>query len=167
MNEAVLQRYIDRVIARRRDKAAGKEPPPELTAGVAPWLGSSLCLQVDRKLLVASAGAESDRYQAAMQVRTWGNLPILNEWKRRYPQQDPLELQEKFWQTRLVCPGGGEYVWNDAWQTMESTVYGHPGEPKSGPAAPGILADVQSANFGLSFERQGLRARAEVKREKP
>lgn len=167
MNEAVLQRYIDRVIARRRDKAAGKEPPPELSAGVAAWLGSSLCLQVKRKLLVASAGAESDRYQAAMQVRSWGNIPILNEWKRRYPRHDPLELQEKFWHTRLECPGGGEYAWNDAWQTMESTVYGHPGEPKSGPAAAGILADVQSANFGLSFERQGLRARAEVKREKP
>ena len=25
-----------------------------------------------------------------MQSRAWSNLPILNEWKHRYPDQDPV-----------------------------------------------------------------------------
>ena len=70
-----------------------------------------------------------------MQTRAWSNLPILNEWKRRYPDQDPVALHEEFWQTRLICPGGGQYVWNDDWQTMESTVYGCPAAPQEGPLA--------------------------------
>ena len=71
-----------------------------------------------------------ESYRSQMQRLAWSNLPILNEWKRRYPDRDPVVLHEQFWQTRLVCPGGGKYVWNEKWQTMESTVFGHPGEPK-------------------------------------
>jgi hypothetical protein len=100
-----------------------------------------------------------------MQVRCWGNLAILNEWKRLYPTEDPVKLHEILWQTRLVCPGGGQYAWNDEWKTMESTVYGHPGRPKDGPGAPEAVARFKTGNFGLTFENQGLRARLEITRE--
>jgi uncharacterized protein (DUF2164 family) len=43
-------------------------------------------------------------------------------------------------------------------------VYGHPGQPKQGPPAPPVLSDFQSGDFGLSFENQGLRARAVLRR---
>ena len=100
-----------------------------------------------------------------MQVRAWGNLPILNTWKRMYPDQDPVALHERIWHTQLACPGGGTYVWNEKWQTMESTVYGHFGQPKRGPAVPPALEQLSSGNFGLDFEDQGFRARVSLERK--
>jgi hypothetical protein len=47
---------------------------------------------------------------------------------------------------------------------MASTVYGHPGEPKEGPLAPPMLSSFSAGSFGLTFENQGLRARAALKR---
>jgi hypothetical protein len=105
--------------------------------------------------------------QRVMQNLAWSNLPILNEWKRMFPDQDPVEIHEQLWAARPVCPGGGEYVWNADWQTMESTVYGHPGEPRNGPAFPEALKQFEKGNFGVTFEEQGLRARAELLRESP
>ena len=63
------------------------------------------------------------------------NLPALNEWKRLFPDRDPVAVHREVWGVTLVCPGGGNYVWNEKYATMESTVYGHPGQPKSGPPA--------------------------------
>jgi hypothetical protein len=63
-------------------------------------------------------------------------------------------LHEEFWHTRLVCPGCCDYVWNDEWQTMEFSVYGHPGEPKRGPANV-ALTDVVGGNFGLTLAVMG------------
>ncbi len=100
-----------------------------------------------------------------MQIRAWSNLPILNEWKRLYPDCDPVELHERVWNIRLICPGGGRYVWNDKYQTMESTVYGHPGEPKKGPLAAVALQQFSSGDFGLAFENQGLRARVSLEKK--
>ena len=96
-----------------------------------------------------------DDGQLDMQSSAWSNLPILNEWKRLYPDCDPVELHERVWNIRLICPGGGRYVWNDKYQTMESTVYGHPGEPKKGPLAAVALQQFSSGDFGLAFENQG------------
>jgi hypothetical protein len=128
-------------------------------------LGSSMALQLDPhawSVLVYVLGGD---YRLVMQVRAWSNLPILNEWKRRYPDQDPLMLHERYWHTRLVCPGGGQYVWNEEWQTMESTVYGHPAVPRAGPAEPPNLHGLLHADFGLTFEEHGLRAQVEILRE--
>jgi hypothetical protein len=129
-----------------------------------PWLGKSVGLQVDAKLLEALARFGREEYQAMMQARAWDNIPVLNEWKRRYPREDAIALHERLWQARLVCPGGGHYVWNDRWQTFESTVYGHPGEPKPGPAVPPALSAFASGNIGLTFEHQGLRVQMALAR---
>ncbi|MHB9078251.1 MAG: hypothetical protein ACYC3X_12235 [Pirellulaceae bacterium] len=159
LNEDVLQRAIDREVERGK-AAAGQQPASPART----WMGESLALQVDQKVLQVLATLGRSEYQTLMQTRAWSNLPILNEWKRRYPDQDPVALHEEFWQTRLICPGGGQYVWNDACQTMESTVYGCPASPKEGPlAAPGI-SSLKFGNFGLTFEDQGLRARVSLER---
>ena len=169
-NVKVLQRAIDRHLARTAAKAAAanspRPPAPEsdsrgLTAPRAPpsprppagegpgvraagsprlWLGGNVALEATPAIFGLVAGlwsgvSPADR-ERAMQSLSWSNLPILNEWKRRYPDQDPVAVHERVWKIRLICPGGGRYVWNDEWQTMESTVYGHPGQPKAGPAAP-------------------------------
>ena len=131
-----------------------------------PWLGSSLCLQVSSKVPAVFPHGFINEYQQQMQQQAWANLPILNEWKRCYPKEDPVKLHERFWQARLESPAGGAYVWNDQWQTMESTVYGHPGQPKPGPDVLPMLEKLGFANLGLSFEDQGLRARATLQRSK-
>jgi hypothetical protein len=153
-NENVLRRALDRRIARR---SGPDEPiPPEPRQR----LGDNVAVHVDAKLLRLLADlAGEDRYQRFMQTRSWSNLAILNEWKRLYPDEDPVVVHERLWHVKPVCPGGGDYVWNRTWQTMESTVYGHPAAPKTGPALPEVFRRLLSADAGLTFEANGLRAR--------
>ncbi|HVX10420.1 MAG TPA: hypothetical protein VHC22_04530 [Pirellulales bacterium] len=158
-NQDVMKRAIDRLLERRRLRQTGQP----LAAAGRPWLGTSAGLQFDKRFVDLISVFAGNEAQQASQALSWGNLPILNEWHRRWPDRDPVKLHEQFWHTRLVCPGGGDYVWNDEWQTMESTVYGHPGQPRRGPANV-ALADVVGGNFGLTFEDHGLRARATIDR---
>jgi hypothetical protein len=76
----------------------------------------------------------------------------------------PAAVYERISGTRLVCPGGGRYVRNDAWRSMESTAFGHPGEPKEGPPDLLPFAGWASGSFGLTFEDDGLRAACELRR---
>lgn len=161
LSEAMLKRALDRGVARRSPDAE-KKP---LTQPKRPMLGESFCIQADNSLLKLIEAGVAPEYQRAMQNRAWNNLAILNEWKQRYSEQDPVTLHQQFWQRRLLCPGGGEYRWNEEWQTMESTVYGHPGEPKKGPSLPTSLRELAFGNFGITFEENGLRARVELERE--
>jgi len=48
---------------------------------------------------------------------------------------------------------------------MESTVYGHPAAPRAGPAAPPNIRDLLQADFGVTFEDRGIRARVELLRQ--
>ena len=159
LNEKLLRRAIDRQLAREQS------PRPLAGEGPAAWLGSNVALRADRRAWELFSRLNRDDYQRAMQLRAWSNLPILNEWRRRYPDQDPAAVHQRVWKIGLLCPGGGRYVWNEKFQTMESTVYGHPGEPKLGPAAPPALMDFARAAFGLTFENQGLRARVSLERD--
>jgi hypothetical protein len=156
LSEALLKRALDRQAARMDTNAVvqvGKS-----------WLGSNLCFQVEQKLIGTLLKASHDDYQTHLQTLAWNNLPILNEWKRLYPGKDPVKWHEELWGVKLICPGGGAYVWNEKWQTMESTVFGHPGEPKAG-AFTSPLAALLDANLGVTFENQGLNAKAVVNRK--
>lgn len=163
LNEDVLRRSIDRSLARQKAAAEGNG----LGQASRPWLGSNVALRVDNKVLEIANAANRRQYEEAMQLRCWNNLPILNQWKRLYPDRDPVEVHGQAWGVFLLCPGGGRYVWNDKYRTMESTVYGHPGEPKQGPAAPLVLSDFSAGNFGLTLEHKGLRARVLLERAAP
>lgn len=158
-NEEVLKRAIDRQLARTTS-----DSPPAAEAAQ-PWLGENIALQADRDAAQAQFALNGAQYVRQLQTLSWRNLPILNEWKRRFPDHDPVKLHERFWQARLVCAGGGEYVWNEQYQTMESTVFGSPATPKQANVAPAPLEQLRRANFGLTFEEQGLRARVELERE--
>jgi hypothetical protein len=118
------------MLMRRRQKKAGD---PQVAEGRS-WLGTSAGFQFDKKFVDLISLFAGDEARQALQALSWANLPILNEWHRRWPDRDPVRLHEEYWHTRLVCPGGGEYVCSAEWQTMESTVYGHPAQPKRGPA---------------------------------
>jgi hypothetical protein len=179
----VLQRALDRQIERREAQPAANtasnekpssDPQPPASSpqpSTLPWLGENLCWAIDGQFIQLLKTAFADAYQRQIQQASWANLAALNEWHARYPGQDPVALHQKFWDAKLVCPGGGQYRWNDQWQTMESTVYGHPGEPRglsprSG-ALPALLDSLSAANFGHTFEADGLRARVELTRRTP
>jgi hypothetical protein len=159
LNESTLKKAIDRQVERSRGKAEdGKAPPPRL--------GKHLTVYATAQAVDVWQEAIEKNYHTDPQLRSWSNLHILNEWKRRFPEQDPVALHEKYWHVSLACPGGGKYVWNPRWQTMESTAFGHPGEPKRDRRTHSRLEDVRSLNFGVTFENQGLRAKAIIERQK-
>jgi hypothetical protein len=159
INEDMLTRAIDRELGRRKGDGAGAP-----TGGHPAWLGTSMALRADAAglALVQAQGLSGDR--AASLRRAWTNLPILNEWKRRYPDRDPVELHQRIWGTRLACPGGGAYEWHEPYRSISSTVCGHPGEPPAELPKLTPLSGIEAADFGLTFEPDGLRARADVKR---
>ena len=83
---------------------------------------------------------------------------------RLWPDRDPVKVHEEIFGTRPICPGGGEYTYNSELNAMESTVYGHPLAPREGPGVPAELRGIEAGDFGLTFERDGVRARARVTR---
>ncbi len=155
INEDVLKRAIDRELARRSGTA------PESPRA---WLGSSMCLQFDAQGLELVYGPGAEAYRNTSRLASWSNVRILNEWRRLYPDQDPVEVHRRVWGTELVCPGGGRYEWNDRFRTLTSTVYGCPGDRGSGPTDMGPLTGIRSGNLGLTFEENGLRARTVIER---
>jgi hypothetical protein len=165
MPDALVLSFNENVIKHALDRAAARDKGQSTLAKAHTWLGSNYCVQADSKIVGLLGAFTSRSYQQEMQSRAWGNLPILNEWKKLYPDRDPVKLHESFWQTRLTCPAGGAYVWNEQLQTMESTIYGNPAAPKPGPATPPILNDLLFGNFGIDFENSGLRARAIIDRQ--
>jgi hypothetical protein len=163
LSEQVLQHSIDRTLAKKPAEDADK-PTAKTVELPHPWLGSNVALRVDSRILEIGNLVGREQYQQQMQVQCWNNLPILNQWRRLFPDRDPVAVHAQVWGVTLVCPGGGKYVWNDKYQTMESTVYGHPGEPKAGPLAPPVLGGFASGDFGLTLENRGLQARVELHR---
>ncbi len=100
LNENVLKRALDRRAAREAAKAEGRElPTPQR-----PWLGESMSLQFDGRTVHQLSRTLSGDYQLALQLRSWDNLPILNEWRRRYPDRNPVEMHEQAWQRPAGLP---------------------------------------------------------------
>ncbi len=156
LNEALLQRCLDRRAAAQANKERGEAPAPPAR----PWLGESYGLQVDARAADLIDAIFDGEYRTALRRASWASLPVLNEWRRLFPGEDPVLVHERLWHVKLVCPGGGRYVWNEADRTMESSAFGHPGAPKDGPPLETLLQGVRFGNFGLTFEEKGLRARA-------
>lgn len=156
LNEGVLKRALDRRVERKQAKADGKDAP-----AVTPWLGDHLGLRVDSGIgaLLQAIGHLDSGFASRLQLQSWASLPILNEWRRLFPTEDPAALHERLWQVRLVCPGGGRFVWNERFQTMESTVYGCPAAPRPGMEVPDLVGRLRPSGIGLTFEDEGLRAR--------
>ena len=118
----------------------------------------------DGRMLDLYARALFGNSGSLVQARSWSNLPILNEWKRLYPNDDPVAVHKRIWGTTLVCTGGGQYTWNEKLQTMQSTVYGSPVEPKGQSQINILPDDISAIDSGLTFEQKGLRARVVLDR---
>jgi len=164
LNEEALKRAMDR--DRARDAAAPDEPPTA-AKDTMPWLGDSLGFHLDRKAVDVVMSIFGDDLRQRQQAAAWSNIPILNEWRRLYPQRDPVEVHRAMFGVTLMDPAGGSYSWDTRYQTMASQRYGHPGEPREGPVRPAQLESIRALNFGLTFEADGLRARAVLHRFAP
>lgn len=164
LDEATLQRSLTR--SAKRTASPGRRA--RVNRQGEPWLGSHVGFQAAGSTLELAEVGMRDEIVPEAQARAWGNLYILNEWKRLFPAADPTEVHQRLFGTRLTCPGGGDYVWDAAWRTMASTAYGHPGAPLDGP---GLLrpplSELVAGNFGLTFEDDGLRARVALRRGSP
>jgi len=159
LDEATLLAAMAREEARRTGGGA------ESAAGTEARVDPQAALELRGngvKLLEVLLGKEVSQ---ALRQEAWRNLPILDEWHRLHPELDPVTLHERVFGERLVCPGGGAYAWNSEGLTMESTVFGHPGAPKSGVRWPRAWDDLDAARFELAFEHDGLRVRLEIDRE--
>jgi hypothetical protein len=157
-SEPMLQRALDRRAARLDAAKADAAPATQPSA----WLGRSLDAKMDGKMLDLINHGTKKQNEVNAQNLAWQNLPILNQYKHLYPDRDPVALHEQLWGVRLLDPAGGQYVWNDKWQTMESTIYGNPGQPKEGPAGSFLPGGIKAGNFGLTFGDNGLRGVAEI-----
>ena len=161
LSKKMIHDAIDRYNARQTAVKNGQPFPVHGSS----WLGESTGLQLRIPPAVLKAlGPNINRNLAA---KSFAGLHILNEWKSRYGSQDPVGLHERIWKTRPRCAGGGEYVWNEQFKTYESTVFGHPAAPKIPKDAVNLnwINGYESGSFGLTFEKDGLRARAKIVRK--
>ncbi len=154
LSEPMIKRAIDRQQAPGDDTSSSKSS----------WLGENMAVHVKGAGMAMVQALFDHNAEDILRKRSWGNLIILNEWHQRFGSTRPVALHQRLWQTRLVCPAGGEYVWNDALNCMESTVFGCPASPKTPQSLPNALTSLKDVNMGLTFEDDGLRARAEIKR---
>ena len=89
---------------------------------------------------------------------SWDALPILNEWRRLFPDQDPRKTHQKLLGVSLDCPGGKGFRWNAEHKTMESVVFGHRGAPREPEKKQGLIK-YGRMHSGIDFLDDGLRLR--------
>ena len=156
IGETTLVHFLEKsALLSSADPRAAKKTSPA-------YLGDHVGLQVEEGFVARMQRWFQVPLNCYAQEICWSNLFILNQWKHQFPERDPVDFHQAYWGTRLFCPGGGEYVWNERWQTMESTVYGHPAEPRADVKALSFLSELRFANFGLTFEDDGLRAKVAI-----
>lgn len=149
LNEDVIKRAMDRRAAPAQSAAP---------------LGESVTLDLKRRVLDALVHVFHDAADDNRRAAAWRALPILNEWKRLFPSEDPVAVHLRLWGETLVDPAGGSFVWNEAARTMESTSFGHPLAAKDAPPAKPFTEVFSNVGFGLTFEHEGLRARMRIER---
>jgi hypothetical protein len=154
LSDPMIKRAIDR--QQEPDKTKSSPEPA--------WLGENMAVHVKGSGMAVAQALFEHNAEDVLRKRSWGNLIILNEWHRRFDSTPPVALHQRLWQTKLVCPAGGDYIWNETLNSMESTVFGCPASPRTPESLPNALTSLKDVNMGLTFEDNGLRTRAEIKR---
>lgn len=161
--DAILITLSESLLKRALDRRKAREANPAISNAIE-WLGGNMAMRISSKFLDSMRPLLEKSSGSLLQYQAWANIPILNEWKKRFSNQDPVEFHQRYWHTKLTAPGGGGYLWNEEWQTMESIDYGHPGQPKNPQNTDALLLGFESGEFGLTFEDDGLRTRLKLKR---
>lgn len=152
LHEDTLLAAVRRWIARR-----GAEP--SAGSGAQP-AGEHAVLELSRRGLDVLGALAEPHIEDRLRAAAFACLPILNEWHRRFPDEDPVRVHERVLADRLVEPGGGSFSWDADWRTMASTAFGHPGAPRHVPGVQALWAGFTGARLSLTFEQDGLRVRA-------
>lgn len=95
---------------------------------------------------------------------SWAALPILNEWKRQFPEQDPVQVHFEYFKETIQCPGGKGYQWNEAIGSMESVAFGHPEALRENFEAIPWLENWDQAKAAISIKEREFRLEAELSR---
>ena len=80
LNENLVKQAIDRI---------NKPLSPKQKRSL---LGKNMAIQVNERFFRTMEGLGSDYYRTTIRDRSWNNIPILNEWKREFPQHDPHSM---------------------------------------------------------------------------
>ncbi len=162
LNENLFKKAIDRHKGvARTPVTTGQEDMHGLQ-----FLGASFGTAFHFRFLELVSALASDETSKWEQQVAFKALPILNEWRRLFPERDVLEVHSEVFAAKLTAPASGQYEWGPALWSYASTVHGQPGAPKKGPGPlrPPFEA-ISTANFGISFELGGLRARFSITRQ--
>ncbi len=145
LSEAVMHHAIERLVARR----AGSAPPP------APWAGEQLAAGIALPFLAQLCELDNNHtLESWVSDRISADIAILNEWHRLFPTEDPQRVHQRLWGTRLVCPLGGDYHWNDALLSMESTALGPPDHAHPPELwMPAAFVGIAGLKLGVGFTR--------------
>jgi len=172
LREDVLQRAIARGSKPKADDTAATQQ----VANQHLWLGESFAVRFQEGFReVLTSGLVENELRDALQRRAFMALPILNELRHVAPDREPRELQVELFGSTVRCPGGGTFVWNEAYGSYMSTVFGCPAEPLESDVLPEALEALRALDLGLTFERllseaegrlplYALRARASLER---
>jgi hypothetical protein len=130
------------------------------------WAGQNIAVRVNKNGCKVIELLADENYTRWLQKQAWNNLSILTEWHTRKGRLTEAEFHERFWPLPLFLPSGTDYAWNETWRTVESTAFGHPGQPKIPQTLQTPLANVKQADAGITFEEDGLRAVLKIERQK-
>ncbi|MGP1345303.1 MAG: hypothetical protein ACTS3F_01365 [Phycisphaerales bacterium] len=150
LNEGVVQRAIDRAAGGDGGGGAG-----DAGGGGREMVGESAELMVDRRMLDLLESLGAREWARAVRAQSWSNLPALNEWKRMFPDRDPVAVHRDVWGLVPVCPAGGSYVWDAELRTMKSTALGCPAAPLAQEVRMPSFDRVLRMRGGMSFESLG------------
>ncbi len=149
LNEALILRAIDRKNAAAPPAAPGAK---------------SLTLELKQRVLESLVRLFHDDIRHQRQAAAWGALPILNEWKRLFPNEDPVQVHQRLWGETIADPYGGTFRWNESLKTMESSTCGNPLAPQDDAVEKSYTESFTTVRFGLTFEHDGLRAHMRIEK---
>ena len=165
LREDLIQKTIEDGMDHEKepDSNNGNSSP---TGSQPKWSGKSMGMRLSAKGIPHIQNLFQENIKSSLQWRSWNNLHILNEWHRHQGIEDALGFHQENWHTRLTCPGGGNYKWNEEFQTYESSVFGHPARPRNPDTLEtSPIARLKEISFGLTFEEDGMRAKTEILRK--
>ncbi len=125
-------------------------------------LGESVDFDLSERFF-QSVGPLYDR-QNELQMRflAWRNLPILNELKRQFPNQDPVSVYEKYWRRSLLATESGRFRWDAENQTMEDSLLGSPARIRQFDGMNAPWTNLRRLKGGMTFQDDSLRAKVQL-----
>jgi len=164
LSESVIQRTIDRKLARKAAEEGEGDDTGETVAAASeeteeadpleaarPWLGSSMALQLDGDVFELAVPT----YQEGVKWMYTRSGPILREYEMLFPDENPSVLHERVWGERLALPP--EIL---AMDDPGPTVLAEYDETQ----IPVLFNSWETADFGITFENGGIRARVVIER---